>query len=321
MKNGIHIHIQVVKLLCVLVALVILSLPISSPLAILAEDFDCNADKHDYSITTVEPTEDTDGERIYTCNICGFSFSRILPATGHSWGEWVTDKQPTCTTPGHQYRICTKHQNDPHIEEQEIPELGHKYTQKVTAPTCGEDGFITYMCGHCGDRYTEPFGKATGHHYTESIAKEPDCEHDGEKIFVCEHDRHTYVEAIPALGHNYGEWIIDKEPTEEEEGHQYKVCGHDSSHIIEETIPRRPPAVTPPPPSGEDEKPEEGEEGSEEQTNSEAFPNVIDITMISLMILLAVGYGRIVYYDIRVLQWDKKKSMTFKEWLDKHKND
>ena len=42
---------------------------------------------------------------------------------------------------------------------------GHKYTSKVVAPTCTEDGYTLYTCSVCGDTYKENVIKATGHNF------------------------------------------------------------------------------------------------------------------------------------------------------------
>ena len=49
----------------------------------------------------------------------------------------------------------------------------HKYTAKVTAPTCEEDGFTTYTC-ECGDSYKADETKALGHKWTDACDKDCD---------------------------------------------------------------------------------------------------------------------------------------------------
>jgi len=301
-----EIKAHITKFLRVLFVLVILSLFICSPLPASSDAFDCTSGKHDYAITTIAPTEENDGETIYICRLCGFRYSRILPATGHSWSEWIIDKQPTCTEPGHRHRFCTRYQNDPHTEGQAIPAIGHKYTETILPPSCGKSGKKTYTCTHCGHTYSEPLGVASAHHYIESVIKEPGCEHDGEKLFACETCEDSYTEIIPALGHSFGEWVVDKEPTEHEEGHRYKICRHDSSFIIEETLCKLT-AV----------------QAAQEKSNDEAqpFPNAADVALFTIVVLLAVFYGMPIYRNIHILRRDKKKTMPLREWLKKHHYD
>lgn len=77
-------------------------------------------------------------------------------------------------------------------------EIVHDYIWTETGPTCTEDGYIVYVCAHCGDTYT-----AAGE---------------------------------PATGHSFGEWIIDTEPTEDTTGTKHRVCEH-CGLIDEKTIP------------------------------------------------------------------------------------
>lgn len=282
---------------------VILVMSIGLPLTVSAAG--CSSGEHDYTVTTKAATETEDGETVYACTLCGFKFSQILPATGHRWCEWITDKQPTCTQPGHKYRICTKHENDPHTEEETIPALGHKYTEKITPYTCEEDGFKTYLCERCGETYTQPFGEAVGHQYIEKITKEPDCEQEGEKTLTCEQCGDTYTEAIPALEHSYGEWITDKEPTESEEGHRCRVCLHDSSHIVEEAIDRLLPVATIEPKITED-------------TESPSFPNTMDVVLILLTAVMTIGFGIAICPDLYIIRWEKSKAISYADWLKKN---
>ena len=52
--------------------------------------------EHDYTVTIVKrATENTDGVRKYVCSKCGDTYTEAIPATGHKWSSWVTDKKAT----------------------------------------------------------------------------------------------------------------------------------------------------------------------------------------------------------------------------------
>jgi len=70
---------------------------------------------HDYEEKIIEPTCETDGSKTYTCKYCGDAKSEIIPKTGHSYGEWITDVEPTAEAEGHQYRVCAN--DSTHIEK------------------------------------------------------------------------------------------------------------------------------------------------------------------------------------------------------------
>ena len=262
---------------------------------------DCDKGIHDYEVTVFSATDDADGEEKYECKYCAFTFTRLLPAIGHSWTQWAVYEKATCTESGILYRICTSHPNYPHRQEETIPATGHKYRETITDPTCGEKGTKTYRCDYCGLSYTEPFGEIIEHIYIEEIIIAPDCEIDGERAFVCSSCGDTYTEPVPATGHNYGEWITDKQPSETEKGHRFKTCTNNSNHIIEEEI-----ACTVP------------EIAKDNPEDSAYFPNMYDVLFFLVVLVLTIGFCITIHRDIYILRWTDKKSMPFGEWMKRN---
>ncbi len=72
----------------------------------------------------------------------------------------VDEKAPACEVAGNiEYDNCSAcgknfDADGKLLESVEIPALDHKYNAVVTDPTCDADGFTTYTCELCGDRYT-----------------------------------------------------------------------------------------------------------------------------------------------------------------------
>ena len=81
----------------------------------------------------------------------------------HSWGEGEQTKAPTCTEEGEMTYTCSVCGQTK--TEAILPAGEHSYGDGVQtkAPTCGEDGEMTYTCSVCGDSYTEAID-ATGEH-------------------------------------------------------------------------------------------------------------------------------------------------------------
>lgn len=104
--------------------------------------------EHDYvEEITKEPTCTVDGEKTFTCKICGKTKTEVIPATGHSY------KDGKC-------EVCGEE------EEPKEPEHKHSYKETTTKEaTCTEGGEKTYTC-ECGDSYTEPIPKKE-HNYNE----------------------------------------------------------------------------------------------------------------------------------------------------------
>ncbi len=67
-----------------------------------------NALGHDFELVSETPATCTaDGEKSYKCTRCDETKTEKLPANGHSWGEWVTVKEPTATEKGLAKRTCS----------------------------------------------------------------------------------------------------------------------------------------------------------------------------------------------------------------------
>ena len=170
----------------------------------------CDNNEHQLKQEIVRPaTPEQEGEEVFTCELCGYSYRTGIKYAGHLWGEWTVIIEPTCVEPGIEYRICTKYPDSPHQEDREIPPLDyHTYDCTVTAPTCTTPEIKTYTCRYC---------------------------------------EHTYTEEFPALGHLYGDWIAIKTATSSNDGLEHKLCAHDSSHVIERRIPKLAAIIQPEP--------------------------------------------------------------------------
>lgn len=152
-----------------------------------------------------QATDETDGLQEFTCLKCGDTYERVIPATGHHWGEWIVEVEPTCTSQGYSYRVCTAYSGSPHYEEKILDRLSatgeHSYVvASERAATCIESGYREYRCQVCGA---------------------------------------TYDEEIAQSGHAWGEWQEEIAPTATAEGREMRTCQHDSSHVEYRTLPTK----------------------------------------------------------------------------------
>ena len=76
----------------------------------------------------------------------------------------------------------------------------HSYEAVVTAPTCTEGGYTTYIC-ECGDSYTADETVALGHAYIGEVTTEETCTENGIMTYTCSVCGHSYTEEVPASGH------------------------------------------------------------------------------------------------------------------------
>ena len=87
------------------------------------------------------------------------------------------------------------------------PTVSHKYTSKVTVPTCTAQGYTTHTCSRCFDSYKDTYTNATGHSYTSKVTTAATCTKNGVKTFTCSKCNNSYTEAIAATGHTE---VVDK---------------------------------------------------------------------------------------------------------------
>lgn len=116
----------------------------------------------------IAPTESYDGFAIECCETCGELMDIITLYSSdlceaHTYGEWKTTLEATCTAGGIKIRICDI---CGHEEADIIPSTQHKESAVSTvAPTCTNEGYTTYSC-LCGEHtHTEVTSPKTEHSY------------------------------------------------------------------------------------------------------------------------------------------------------------
>ena len=100
------------------------------------------------TVSATDPTCTESGTEVFTCEICGATMNKTLPAFGHLWKTQST-KSATCTEPGGHTRVCAV--CGERETEAEIAPLGHDFTVAVTrAATAEESGYRALKCSHAG---------------------------------------------------------------------------------------------------------------------------------------------------------------------------
>ena len=132
-----------------------------------------NALGHDFTVKQSETpaTCETAGTIVWKCSRCNETQTQTIPALNHDYrDDWQVTTEPTCTTKGEKTRHC--HNDDSHVETQEIPATGHQQThiEGKKEPTCTEPGYTgDEVCDACGTVVKK--GKeipATGHHWKDN---------------------------------------------------------------------------------------------------------------------------------------------------------
>ena len=142
---------------------------------------------HKYANTVVAPTCTTDGYTLHKCSVCGTSYKdNTTKATGHSYGNSVVTKQPTCTAEGTKTKTCTKCNV---TVTEKLPAKGHTaVTDKGYPATCTTAGKT-----------------------------------DGSHCSVCNTVIKAQT-VINATGHKSSGWIVDKAASIGVKGSKHKEC-------------------------------------------------------------------------------------------------
>ena len=101
-----------------------------------------DAANHNYSIkVTLEPTETTTGKRVYTCTVCGYSYTQTIPELGHihsfstDWHKDENNHWHECTACGEHFDTASHNDNN---------------VVNTVNPTATTAGIRTYSCSVCG---------------------------------------------------------------------------------------------------------------------------------------------------------------------------
>lgn len=128
-----------------------------------------------------------------------------LPA--HSWNDWESTVEPTCTTAGYYSRTCSCC-NEKITDIKTNKALGHNYIYSYTqSPGCSTQGYDLYTCSRCQNEKKENYSDAIGHNYVFSDQIEPTCTSQGYSVYQCVNCGNSYEDDyVPANGHElYGQ--------------------------------------------------------------------------------------------------------------------
>lgn len=196
----------------------------------------------------------------YTCTVCGATRVEELPgdvgkpATGHTWGEYVSDNAGkhtrTCEVCGktetgdceydsvltaathtdHAYTtytcsVCGYSYKE--IDETSALDPNHTYIQSVIKPaTCTTAGVAKLVCS-AGDGAVNGYQSIPASHKWDDgeVTKATTCTEAGEMTFVCTVCKEAKTEVIPAAGHKLT-WVTlpGDEPTCGTPGKQHQEC-------------------------------------------------------------------------------------------------
>ena len=199
----------------------------------------------DAGIVTTKATCTEEGEKTFTCSICGDKKTEKISATGHQHTEIRNKKEATCKETGYSGDTWCKDCGKKILSGQTIAKTeNHSWDagKVTTKATCTEEGEKTFTCSICGDEKTEKVS-ATGHQHTEiRNKKEATCKEEGYSGDTWCKDCGKKILSGQAIvkteDHSWNQGEITKEPTCKEEGEKTftcSICGNTKTEKVSTT--------------------------------------------------------------------------------------
>ena len=194
---------------------------------------------------TTKATCTEEGEKTFTCSICGDKKTEKISATGHQHTEIRNKKEATCKETGYSGDTWCKDCGKKILSGQTIAKTeNHSWDagKVTTKATCTEEGEKTFTCSICGDEKTEKVS-ATGHQHTEiRNKKEATCKEEGYSGDTWCKDCGKKILSGQAIvkteDHSWNQGEITKEPTCKEEGEKTftcSICGNTKTEKVSTT--------------------------------------------------------------------------------------
>ena len=192
-----------------------------------------------------EATCTEEGEKKFTCSICGDEKTEKVSATGHRHTEIRNKKEATCKETGYSGDTWCKDCGKKILSGQAIAKTeNHSWDagKVTTKATCTEEGEKTFTCSICGDKKTEKVS-ATGHQHTEiRNKKEATCKEEGYSGDTWCKDCGKKILSGQAIAktedHSWNQGEITKEPTCKEKGEKTftcSICGNTKTEKVSTT--------------------------------------------------------------------------------------
>ena len=196
----------------------------------------CDVCKAEYGTTTAHTfiSKHDDTQHWKECSACG-AIDPANPKTNHTFGEWETVTDSTCTATGTKKHTCT---GCDYSETGVIEKKAHttEHHDRVD-PTCTTTGSIEYwQCSVCGKKFSD--AACTTEVANVTLDKLP---HSAGTAWEKDTTYHWHLctscgsEVMDKAVHTYGDWVTVAEATETETGLRKRtcsVCGYEQTEEI-----------------------------------------------------------------------------------------
>ena len=170
---------------------------------------------HDFNAgeVIVQPSEENEGVKRFTCNTCGYQKNETVAKLAHTHtfnnGVWENDEV------SHWHPATCAHKGEKSSVEEHIWDEG----VVTTEPTETTEGVKTYTCTKCGRTKTAPIGKLDHVHTFDTTRWDSDAENHWRPATCSHTDEKESIEK-----HIWNEGVVTTEPTETTEGVKTYTC-------------------------------------------------------------------------------------------------
>ncbi|MDD6021826.1 MAG: InlB B-repeat-containing protein [Oscillospiraceae bacterium] len=169
----------------------------------------------------------------------------VTAAGAHSFGDYIIDKEATCTETGLKHKKCAICGET--TESEEIPMTEHTWNAEATTdvePTCTEKGSKSIRCSVCGTQQEGSVEEIPALGHDETVKEVlPTCTKGGYKLTTCSRCDLWILETegYDATGHTADEaQHAHKDATCTEAGYDYDICSVCGEKFNETTIDKLP---------------------------------------------------------------------------------
>ena len=158
----------------------------------------------------------------------------------HSFTNYVSDGNATCTADGTKTAVCDNGCGETDTIADEGSALNHSFTNYVSDDnaTCTSNATETAECDNgCGETDTREIPDSMLEHAYEKVVIEPTCTEGGCVKYVCIHCGDTLVtENTDPLGHDFKEYASNSNATCTKDGTKTAVCERDGCDATDTVI-------------------------------------------------------------------------------------
>ena len=175
------------------------------------------------------PASCTQGGTEFRVCACGAEETKNTAALGHSFTQYISNGNATCTENGTETAKCDRC-DATHTRTVENSALGHNYADLWTTdkdPTCTEPGSKSHHCTRCGDKADITAIPALGHSFTHYVSDgNATCTKNGTETAKCDRCgiNYTRTDEDSALGHSFTIYVSDGNATCTEDGTKTAKC-------------------------------------------------------------------------------------------------